>query len=91
MKKPIRLGTMWHTSPVKYRLVKGDSDTEEIYWREPCCFSRCCHRDQFNGPPYGAAESMGDHCGFLSALNVGGEQESLNLYWNSTETSQKKW
>lgn len=34
---------------------------------------------------------MKDHCGFLSALNVGGEQEILNLYWNSTEMSQKKW
>lgn len=91
MRKPIGLGKMWHLLLVKYRLVRNDCDTQEIYERGACWFSRCCHCDQFNGPPYGTAESMKDHCRFFSVPNVSREQESLYLYWNSTETSQKKW
>lgn len=66
-----------------------NSGAEEIYLCGARCHSRC-RPDQFNGPPYGAAESMKHHCRFLSTHNIGEERERLKLNWNSTETSQKK-
>lgn len=72
---------------MKYRLVKGDSDAEEIFRRGNMLVAastinlmglHMVRRNQW------------DHCRFLQALNVGGSS-ILILNGKSTETSLKKW